>query len=223
MEKSKSREKQTLSQIAYEYIKNKINRGEYKDGEIITEQSIGNLLNMSRTPVKKALTQLEGENYVKCLDGVGTIVIGLSIKDLTDIYEVRKDVEILALKSAIHRINFHEIEDLKRKVEQVLDSYHQREYIDPDYVSMLDYKIHDLIIRNSNNNYVKKIMEFIISQIMRYQHDAYYLTDTIEESSLQHMEILNHIENKDYENAREALELHMNWSLEVLTRAFTNL
>ena len=45
----------TLSEKAYEYIKSKIVSGEFKEGELLTEKSIGEILEMSRTPVKKHL------------------------------------------------------------------------------------------------------------------------------------------------------------------------
>ena len=45
----------TLSEKAYEYIKSKIVSGEFKEGELLTEKSIGEILEMSRTPVKKSI------------------------------------------------------------------------------------------------------------------------------------------------------------------------
>ncbi|MFR9307830.1 MAG: GntR family transcriptional regulator, partial [Lachnospiraceae bacterium] len=61
-------EKETLSEVAYRYLKEQIISGVIREGDVITENNIGRALGMSRTPVKKALTQLESENYVRCLD-----------------------------------------------------------------------------------------------------------------------------------------------------------
>lgn len=218
-----NKKKMNLSDKAYKYMKEKIVLGEIRDGEIITEKSVGDLLNMSRTPVKKALVQLEHENYVKCIDGVGTIVVGLSIKDLADIYEVRKTLEILALKSSINKISESEINTIEKSLKNILYKKEKGIGIVSQDLVKIDSALHDLIIKNSTNNYIKKLMKYIESQIERYKYGAYSLTDTICESVEQHVEILNYIKDRDYENASNSLGNHITWSFEVLSKALSNI
>ena len=73
MTKGRLKSKQTLSDKAYIYIRDLIISGEVKGGELLTEKSIGEELKMSRTPVKRALTRLEQEGYLKSIDGVGKL------------------------------------------------------------------------------------------------------------------------------------------------------
>ncbi|RVU54721.1 GntR family transcriptional regulator [Anaerosphaera multitolerans] len=217
------RKRSTLSSKAYDFLKEKIISGDIKDGDLITENRIGELLNMSRTPVRKALTKLETENYVKCIDGVGSIVIGLSTRDLADIYEVRENIEALALKSSIRRISKTKIENLRQELLSVLELYEKGEKVDVSKLIDLDLRFHNIIIDNSQNNYVKIVMGTIQNQIERYQDQAYILTDTGQETTMQHIEILESIEKQDYEVAKEKLVNHINWSFRTISNAMSSL
>ncbi len=218
---TKSKRK-TLSSKAYNYIKEKIVSGELKDGDIITEKNIGEALNMSRTPVKRAITQLESESYLKSMDGIGTRVIGLSKKDLEDIYEVRTDLEALALKDSIKNIKIENIEKIKTKLEKIKKSYDEDKNPEPEILAEVDEDFHSLITKNTINDYVKNLMNTINSKIERYTVAAYKWTNTGEEATRQHLEILKELEKGNYEVANKYLKDHLSWSLDILNEALLN-
>lgn len=216
------KKKVTLSEKAYEYVRGKIVSGEFKEGEVITEASIGEELNMSRTPVKKAFTKLEVQNYVKSIDGIGTIVKGLSIKDLSDIYEARILIEVSSLKTAIKRINPTEAEKMMEKLQTFLKDVESGKEFSPDYTAQLDGEFHGLIINNTTNDYYKILMDQIKHQIERYQYEAYALTDTTIPTTKHHIEILSKIMEDDYNGAKDAITNHIKWSFRELSSALFN-
>lgn len=209
-------EKETLSEVAYRYLKEQIISGVIREGDVITENNIGRALGMSRTPVKKALTQLESENYVRCLDGIGTVVVGLSLSDLRDIYDVRISMELLALKTSIHNIKPAEIAEARREFQLALEAHRRAGRISERKIAEIDAQFHQLIVEKSNNNYIKKLVRALAAQIRRYQAVAYSRTDTFEESARQHLGILQEIELRDLEKARELLRDHLEWSYKEL-------
>lgn len=215
--------KSSLSEQAYNYLKEKILSGEIRDGDILTEQSIGDILDMSRTPVKNALIKLENEHFVKSIKGVGTIVIGLSIRDLADIYEVRISLETLALKTSINRIPPRHLKIIKTNLLEIEKKYQENLIIDSMDVLKIDEDFHSLIISNSTNNYVKELIHSLEKRIERYQFEAYALTDTGRESTKHHLEIIKYIEENNYEEAKKSLNNHISWSFGVLNNAFSNL
>ncbi|KAB0577548.1 DNA-binding GntR family transcriptional regulator [Fusobacterium naviforme] len=209
-------EKETLSEVAYRYLKEQIISGVIREGDVITENNIGRALGMSRTPVKKALTQLESENYVRCLDGIGTVVVGLSLSDLRDIYDVRISMELLALKTSIHNIRPAEIAELRGDFQRELEAYRRAGGISDQRIAEIDARFHQLIVDKSNNNYIKNLVRVLAAQIRRYQAVAYSLTDTFEESAGQHLGILQKIEERNLDEARELLRAHIEWSYKEL-------
>ena len=209
-------EKETLSEVAYRYLKEQIISGVIREGDVITENNIGRALGMSRTPVKKALTQLESENYVRCLDGIGTVVVGLSLSDLRDIYDVRISMELLALKTSIHNIRPAEIAELRGDFQRELEAYRRAGGISDQRIAEIDARFHQLIVDKSNNHYIKNLVRVLAAQIRRYQAVAYSLTDTFEESAGQHLGILQKIEERNLDEARELLRAHIEWSYKEL-------
>lgn len=178
---------------------------------------------MSRTPVKRALTRLEQEGYVKSVDGVGNIVRELSVKDLADIYELRIALEKIAIKSSINNISDLEICSLEKDLKDILEKKQNLESISSEYLTRKDEEIHMLILANSTNDYIKGLYSNIKSQIDRYQQEAYTLTDTTVESTEYHLEILDAIKRKNLEETIKILEDHLKWSYDVLVKEFIKL
>ncbi|MBC2159789.1 GntR family transcriptional regulator [Listeria booriae] len=68
------RKKKRLEETAYDYILFRIISGEYTFGDFINQRELTDELNMSRTPIRSALSQLAGEGYVRMLPYNGTFV-----------------------------------------------------------------------------------------------------------------------------------------------------
>ena len=77
-------------------IENAILDGEYKDGDSLNELRLSKELGISRTPVREALMQLELEGLVRSVPNKGAVVVGVTEKDIHDIYEIRIRIEGLA-------------------------------------------------------------------------------------------------------------------------------
>ena len=101
------------TEIAYDKIKDSICSGAIKPGEILSESQIAAELEMSRTPVREALRILASEDLVVIKNGIGAYVTEISEKGTKDLFAVRKPLEILASKSAIHNITKEEIRQME--------------------------------------------------------------------------------------------------------------
>ena len=89
----------SLADQVFEHIENDILSGKYARGEIITEGKLSAELGVSRTPIREALRRLSQEHLIE-ESGKGSVVIGISEKDLDDIVLVRKHLECLAVSMA---------------------------------------------------------------------------------------------------------------------------
>lgn len=210
--------KANLSEIAYDFIKNNIISGEYKAEELITENKIAAAIQMSRTPVRRALIQLEAENYVRTIDGIGTLVVGLSLSDLKQIYDVRKALEVQALRTSINRITNQELVKVEDEFNSILEKFDKGLEVYSEDLSRADKNIHDLIIDRSANKYISKLMSAIENQIERYKSFAYAKTETGLEVVIQHIELLGYIKKRDFEKAKLFLRKHIDWSYEELSK-----
>ena len=96
--------KVTLKEHAYNCIKQKILNCEYQPGMFLSEDLLKNEMNMSRTPIRDAISRLEQENLVRILPKKGILVSGISIREIQSIYEARLLLEPYAVLHYGNRI-----------------------------------------------------------------------------------------------------------------------
>ena len=91
--------------------------GTLKPGQKLTEQEICSQYEVSRTPVREALRQLEADGLVENILNRGAFVVGLSKQDFEDLFEMRRAYEMQAVKWAIERITDEEMDKLEETFE----------------------------------------------------------------------------------------------------------
>jgi DNA-binding GntR family transcriptional regulator len=104
--------------IAYWTIRDAIRSGVIQAGDRLDELELAAALDMSRTPVRDALRQLEAERLVEKAPSRGFIVPTMTIDDLVEIYEIREVLEGLAARRAAIRMGQAEIAALRETVER---------------------------------------------------------------------------------------------------------
>lgn len=88
------------SQIA-DVLRTRIVRGELVAGERLTEEALAEEFQVSRGPVRDAITQLTSELLVQVKRPRGIYIVGLSEADVEQLYSLRAALEKLALEGAM--------------------------------------------------------------------------------------------------------------------------
>ena len=109
--------KHSLTGSVFNRLREDILNGKYKENDELKEMAIAKELNVSRTPVREAIRQLEFEGLVESIPNKATYVIGISLKDVRDIYEMRASLERLCAKMAIENMN----DETMAKLEEIVD------------------------------------------------------------------------------------------------------
>lgn len=79
--------------------------GFFKPGQRISELSLVNIMEISRTPIRLALGQLAYEGLLKPLPSGGFVVNDFSISDIFDAIDIRGTLEGTAARMAAERLN----------------------------------------------------------------------------------------------------------------------
>ena len=101
-----------LRELVCENIRQAIIDGTFSPGERLMEIQLADEMGVSRTPVREAIRKLELEGFVVMIPRRGTYVADISIKDITEIYEIRISLDILAAGLAdggVKNIAMHDI------------------------------------------------------------------------------------------------------------------
>jgi DNA-binding GntR family transcriptional regulator len=87
--------------------------GELKPGERLRAEALAQRFGTSRTPIREALLQLEGQGLVEVEPNRGAVVRTFDRDDVLDLYEVRALLEPAAAARAAQRISAPDIERLE--------------------------------------------------------------------------------------------------------------
>lgn len=203
-------------QTAYEEIRRLILSDQLEPGTLISENQLASYLNMSRTPVREAIRRLEAEGLMEAHKGLGTFLKPLTVRDIRNIFEVRKALELLACDTAITQVTDAEIEELRRSLLALLDRHRAGEEIDRMEFSRLDGQVHDLLIQNSNNSYITILMDQVYFQVDRYRIISFRVSLDLAESTRQHLDLLDCLQKRNLAILKQHLSAHLDWSLNLL-------
>lgn len=205
--KFKIKKQPPLRKIVYEKLKDAILTGSIPKETKLYESKIAEAMGISRTPVREALHALERELLITAIDKVGYEIVDTDLEDLEEIAEIRKTVEVLALKKAIDRIGEQEIkrlEDNLKKAEKALADYK------PDLFVQLDAEFHRILSSASRRERVIRMADALRKEMIRFVDRTKMNYALAEESLTYHRTIVAFLKMKDYRNAKKALNDHIN-------------
>jgi len=93
----------SLPEVVYRHIRDRILDGTYAAGAPLRQEEIARGLDVSRVPVREALTRLESEGLVVLRPRRGYAVVALSADEIRDIAEICERLEALAAIEATRR------------------------------------------------------------------------------------------------------------------------
>jgi len=106
----------------YEYLRNELKAENLKPGMFVSMNQIMKNLNISRTPLRDALLQLQNEGFVTFLPQRGIRINELSLQDIEDLYEMLGALDSRALLSVFQKMGPSEIEKMKNLNQEMLEN-----------------------------------------------------------------------------------------------------
>lgn len=122
-----------LSRNAYAELKQRILRLHYPPGENLLEENLQKELNISRTPIRMALSRLEQEGLVLHRPGRGYFICDLRLDEIRSLYQVREFLEGPATAIATQMASTEELENFCtfiRKMDSALNHGEFDNYLD---------------------------------------------------------------------------------------------
>lgn len=175
-------------------IESAILNDEYKEGESLNEIKIARELEVSRTPVREALMQLELEGLVKNIPNKGAVVVGVSEKDIEDIYEIRVRIEGLASRLCAEKITDDELKALGRTVD--LQEFYLSKN-DFEQIRKLDGDFHKIIYEASRSRPLRFMLSNFHNYIKRARDISVQAEGRAEKTVSEHRAILKAIREGD--------------------------
>lgn len=198
--------------LALNYLKEQIVTCAMPPGSAINVNDIAAQLNISKTPVREALLELQYENYVTVIPRKKTIVSRISLSDLDYIYEARALIEVYVLSNISPeeiRQNRGMLEDLKREWEEMNADQQTKEA----YLQFLqaDLRFHTSLIDLCENPHLVHFCRELIYKSQRFWYMALYNND-VGRVCEEHLQIVEALLAGDPERAADLERKHISAS-----------
>ncbi|PFG03357.1 GntR family transcriptional regulator [Bacillus sp. es.034] len=210
----------TLKEKAYQEIRRLIITGEIKPGEFLSERSLVERLEMSRTPIRSALDRLEIEGFIKQSPKQGVVVEEISINRAFDIYELRMAIESYVVnKLSLRTIQDSEIKRLQENLNQQKLLIDTEMYDNASFLAFLslDLEFHNELIKIVENKEFIQIMDQIQDKLLLIASNVFRKQENRMMVSYEdHMRIFNYILNGQNKEAVDEMIKHLEYGKQIL-------
>ena len=187
-------------------------------GTKLTEQAISKEYGISRTPVREALRSLEKEGLIEVIPNRGAFVSGLSAAAIADIYTLRIQNEMQAIRWAIERRTPEQLES----IEEILDFMRfYTERGDTNRMRVVNAEFHSRISSASGSRFLIDSLSRIQEYIKFSVHVLPYRKSDLEIIQKEHKAIYAAFKKNDPEAGAQAMKRHIEQSLKRAKHART--
>ena len=186
-----------------DYLLSEMITGNLKTGKTINLAALARHLNVSVTPIREALTQLQQAHIIKAIPNRGFIIAELDVEEAEDLYELVANLEVMAIENT--EFSQEDIVNLKNQQEVFESAKNAIDRI------QADLEFHRLLTQGYKNKLALKILHDLKTRIFFYERaftndDSFY-----NKSDNQHDSIISAIADDNVPTA--SLLLKMNWML----------
>ncbi|MGK0555191.1 GntR family transcriptional regulator [Macrococcus capreoli] len=184
----------------YNQIRDDILNGELRQNEKMTEAKLAAKYNVSRTPIREVLRQLEYEYLIK-----ENYIHVPGKEEIRDLFEMRILIEVHSIKKAILLFQQSDIDELKALI-------HIARIGDFEETMAANQQFHEKIVSATKNPYLKSTYDQLHAVIYLFrktvvEKERHSLLD-------EHDEIVDAIEKRDEQRAEILIKEHLEKDLE---------
>lgn len=196
----------SLADQVFEHLETDILSGKYQKGESLTESKLSAELGVSRTPIREALKRLEQEHLIE-ESPKGMTIVGISKKDLDDIFKIRGALEGKAAEMAAKNHTEEQLSIVREALE------FQEFYLvkhDPDRIKSMDSRFHETIYKMSGSTVFYDVLVPLHKKLLKYRKASVSESSRAEASVAEHRAIYEAIAARDGELASKLTIEHLN-------------
>lgn len=196
-----------LARQVYHELHQRILRFELKPYQVLSEASVSEMLGVSRTPAREALTKLAENRFVDVVPQRGSQVVPLRMEDLDRSQFMREALEVALLRRAMSSGNGPELVKGLRKEITLQRTFVTFEDTESFYAS--DEAFHGLIADYAKQPSVLPEILRVKDHMDRFRHLMVSGVEDLDTIIKQHVAITDAIENGDAALAETRMIKHL--------------
>jgi DNA-binding GntR family transcriptional regulator len=182
-------------------------------GSWLDEQSLADQFGISRTPMREAIKVLASEGLVTMKMRRGAYVTEVIRRDLEQIFTVLSLLEGQAAKEAATKATEDELnllDHLHHRLEKAAADRDLEQFFE------INVKFHELIQDIAGNRWMNNVIGDLRKVLKLHRRDSLTSTDRLQNSLVEHREILRALLKRDELAAESAMRKHLSRGLEAV-------
>lgn len=188
-------------------LRTAITDGAFDLGEPLSEDALSEIFDVSRTPVREALRQLQAEGLVDVVPKSGTYIFKPTEEDIIELADWRLMMEASAAKLAVerdHKTTSEALKSLLPAMKAALEADDRREY------NRLDARFHQTFVNHSANRYLQSSYALHAARVAALRaHLSVVTIGATAVSMAEHARIAELADAQDTEEIVSILEVHI--------------
>lgn len=196
----------TLNWHVYNELVRLISSGHYPPGTRLDEQQLAEELGVSRTPLREAISKLALGGLVEHRPYRGNFVRRFSAQEVSDLYEVRKGLESMAVRLATPHLTEAAIAEL-HEILAGIDAALQD--ADLEAYGLADRRFHETIAQLSENQTLITLLAHLSEQVQLIRTMANQDPSVVEITAMERPGIVDAMVAGDVAEATRLMEEHI--------------
>jgi DNA-binding GntR family transcriptional regulator len=209
-----SAKRETLSDHAYQVIRDAIVTLRLEPGQMVFEAELGQSLGVSRTPIREAFRRLMAEELIEVQPQRGARIAYMSKKKIEEARFVRVSLEVSAFKEVAKQWDQTDsrFQKLYTQVKGILEE--QKKMVDEqnfDTFFQLDEKFHYSILETTGNSTLISIINQMRGHLNRMRYLELLETKHMRRLVAEHEGIFDAIISNNLDQTERLLSEHIRW------------
>lgn len=206
----------TMQEVIFDTLKQRITSREYEPGRRLIANDLAEEFQISRMPVREALTRLASTGLVELIPYKGAIVNELTADDYVEIFKIRSVLEGLAARLACANLREEDLEKMRAANEEIRNMIHTDD-VDFQKVNRI---FHSVIWDRTRSERLQTLLSNLYSEAAQYRHLVMIRPGRMKDVYEEHQNFLSALERRDAlaaeQHVREHYERTLQWLIELL-------
>ena len=155
----------SLTERVIAALKSAFFSGKLRPGDTIIERQVAREMNVGTPVVREALISLKHEGFVRRVNNKGSFVTAFSVAEVRQLYELRIELETLAMQWARSRVTEAELQEAQALADRLVEAGRggdRREFLE------CDFEFHRCCWRLSGNAFLAETLERLMAPLFAF-------------------------------------------------------
>ena len=203
-----------LSDIAAEHLRERILSGTYPPGSPLSQETLAQEFNISRTPLRDALKALERDGLVELDESGSASVVNISPEDARDLLRIRETIDAVAARRAAS-LPAERRRDLAAVLQPILEELDASSEVEDRYrFRVADSRFHVAILKHCDSKQLTSCQAFVHGTALSIYASRIPSPGHLSQAAADHQQIARAVVAGDVERSAQPARDHVHKAYE---------